>query len=206
MGMDAAGVQPGNPHSFDRYVYANNNPYTFVDSDGNWPEALKWVSLPTPRGDMTSITPNDMRPPSEKVGTTPLDVAGYAASAAAMIESGATVATARSSLGRGAVNITDDIAKETSILRDAAKGKGNFGLGSATRAESERLGKAWIGDGYKTASDGKTLISSDGLRHYRPPSPKPNSPYATTGTQSNFEQRWIPEGRWQGNGHLNITD
>lgn len=37
------------------------------------------------------------------------------------------------------------------------------------------------------AADGKILISSDGLRQYRPASLKRNSPYATTGVQANFQ-------------------
>jgi len=35
MGIDPVGVDPENPHSFNRYAYANNNPYRFVDPDGN---------------------------------------------------------------------------------------------------------------------------------------------------------------------------
>ena len=34
MGIDPVGVEPGNPHSFNRYGYANNNPYRYVDPDG----------------------------------------------------------------------------------------------------------------------------------------------------------------------------
>lgn len=36
-GIDPVGVQEGNVHSFNRYAYANNNPYKFVDPDGNFP-------------------------------------------------------------------------------------------------------------------------------------------------------------------------
>ena len=50
--------------------------------------------------------------------------------------------------------VTKGAGKEIGILRDAAKGKGNFGLGSGTRAEADKLGRAWVGDGYKLASDG----------------------------------------------------
>lgn len=67
------------------------------------------------------------------------------------------------------------------------------------------MGKAWVGESYKVASDGKILISKDGLRQYRPPSTK-NSPYATTGTQANFESRSEPSGQWQSNAHLDIED
>jgi RHS repeat-associated protein len=37
MGVDAVGFNPGNLQSFNRYAYANNNPYRFVDRDGNAP-------------------------------------------------------------------------------------------------------------------------------------------------------------------------
>ena len=33
-GIDPVGFQEGNIHSFNRYAYANNNPYRFVDPDG----------------------------------------------------------------------------------------------------------------------------------------------------------------------------
>ncbi|MCF7484266.1 hypothetical protein L3V31_21505 [Vibrio sp. J1-1] len=91
-------------------------------------------------------------------------------------------------------------------LRDAAKGKGNFGLGTTTRSQADEMGKAWVGKDPKLASDGKTLVSKDGYRQYRPPSTKPNSPHATTGVQANLERRFKPEGQWQGNGRLDIVD
>ena len=100
--------------------------------------------------------------------------------------------------------LAKSLGKEVGILRDAARGKGNFGLGSATKTEANKLGKAWVGDGYKVASDGKTLVSKDGLRQYRPPSYKPR----LERTQANFEQK-VPgqqSNRWQSNGHLDITD
>ena len=97
-------------------------------------------------------------------------------------------------------------AREIGILRDAAKGKGNFGLGSGTRTEAKKLGDAWVGPGARLASDGKTLVSKDGLKVYRPPSSKPNSLHAPTGTQANFERKLSPGGRPIGNGHLDITD
>lgn len=69
----------------------------------------------------------------------------------------------------------------------------------------QHLGKSWVGLNYRIASDGKTLVSSDGLRTYRPPTAK-NSPYATTGIQANFERLENVRGHLKviSNGHLNI--
>ena len=103
------------------------------------------------------------------------------------------------------------LAEEMAVLRQATTGKGNFGVGTASRADAMRLGNAWVGNGSRVAGDGRTLVSADGLRTFRPPSAKPNSPYATTGVQANFEtlERRFFNGVERltviRNGHLNIT-
>jgi len=104
--------------------------------------------------------------------------------------------------GAAASSSGDDWAQLSGMLRDASSGKGNFGLGSGTASQAQRAGLAWVGKGYSVASDGKTLLSSDGLRQWRPPAYKPNLDM----WQSNFEWRSIPRGQWQGNGHLDIMD
>ena len=40
MGVDPVGFQENNIHSFNRYAYANNNPYKFVDPDGHLHQVL----------------------------------------------------------------------------------------------------------------------------------------------------------------------
>ncbi|WP_448310745.1 hypothetical protein [Pantoea sp. PGP6] len=51
-------------------------------------------------------------------------------------------------------------------------------------------------------------MSADGMRVYRYPAPKKNSPYATTGLQANFESFKIDPVTGDkvkiGNGHLNV--
>jgi RHS repeat-associated protein len=103
-----------------------------------------------------------------------------------------------------AASTADDWANVSGILRDASRGKGNFGVGTGTSAEAQTAGRAWVGDGARLASDGKTWLSQDGLRQWRPPSFKPGWQGGTW--QSNFESRWVPSGQWQTNGHLDITD
>jgi hypothetical protein len=46
------------------------------------------------------------------------------------------------------------------------------------------------------------MLSADRLRQYRPPSYKPSQGK----WQANFEQRLVPRGTWQNNGHLDIVD
>jgi RHS repeat-associated protein len=101
---------------------------------------------------------------------------------------------------RGATHADDGVIMGT--LRQAARGKGNFGVGKGTRAQAELAGHAWVGEGYTIASDGRTLISRNGLRQYRPPTYKPH----LKRWQANFESRHVPRGAWQANGHLDIMD
>jgi len=96
----------------------------------------------------------------------------------------------------------EEMAGYSGALREAAAGKGNFGIGSATSADADLMGEAWVGSNYTVASDGRTLVSADGLRQYRPPSFKPQ----LGKFQANFELRWQPSGAWQSNAHLDITD
>jgi filamentous hemagglutinin len=106
----------------------------------------------------------------------------------------------------------NNIAKQDPRLAIAVKGDGtgnkDFSMGHGTRADADKLGMIWVGDGARQTSKGG-WISADGIRGYRPASEKPNSPYATTGTQANFETYTINskgEPAKIGNGHLNITD
>jgi len=83
-----------------------------------------------------------------------------------------------------------NIAAQDSRLAAAVNGSGtknpNFSIGQGTSSEANQWGKTWVGDGATKTSDGLGLISADGTRVYRPPTPKKSS-FATTGVQANFE-------------------
>ena len=109
----------------------------------------------------------------------------------------------------------NNIAKQDPRLAIAINGDGSgkkdFSMGNGSRAEADRLGKIWVGDGAKQTSGGG-WISADGTRGYRLPASK-DSPFATTGTQANFETYKLPTDIGKqikpekiGNGHLNILD
>ncbi|EBV1275491.1 filamentous hemagglutinin N-terminal domain-containing protein [Salmonella enterica subsp. enterica serovar Oranienburg] len=105
----------------------------------------------------------------------------------------------------------NNIAKQDPILAAVVKGdngKLNYGVGSGTKAEADRLGKIWVGEGARPTKDGAGLMSADGMRVYRFPVSKDNSPHATTGIQANFETFKINPVTGDktkiGNGHLDI--
>jgi uncharacterized protein RhaS with RHS repeats len=111
--------------------------------------------------------------------------------------------TARTPTGVGAGAVAAEgaaTAEMSGMLRAAAAGKGNFGIGSTTAGTADDLGRAWVGEGVSVASDGRTLLSANGLRQYRPPSFKPSRGL----TQANLEWRLRPGGAWQGNAHIDI--
>jgi hypothetical protein len=105
---------------------------------------------------------------------------------------------------KNAMNESD--LKKLGILRHAQTEKGMYGLGTATRAEADDIGKAWVGPNATPSESGKALISQDGLRQYRSPQEKRSSRESVTGTQANIESRSTPSGRWTNNGHLDIID
>ena len=43
--IDPVGVTPDNIHSFGRYTYGNNNPYAYIDPDGEWAWAVVFAAI-----------------------------------------------------------------------------------------------------------------------------------------------------------------
>ncbi|ECG1483879.1 type IV secretion protein Rhs, partial [Salmonella enterica subsp. enterica] len=96
-------------------------------------------------------------------------------------------------------------------IRNQTAAGGNRGItGVVSQNDAFKLGEAFVGPNYKRVSGygSDLLISEDGLRQYRGPSPKrgrnplTGEPWSKTGTQVNFQSRPVPEGPWSGNVHL----
>jgi uncharacterized protein RhaS with RHS repeats len=66
MGVDSVGVNEADPRTFNRYAYANNNPYLYIDPDGKIAAPAIWaVGFFLTVGDMLS---NDPVPGHEQDG------------------------------------------------------------------------------------------------------------------------------------------
>jgi len=199
-----------NPQRQNQYAYGLNNPYKYVDADGRTPAhlLLAIVGAGASAFGYNMLSPSTANTPGVGEPTIASQTTGEFLLDVAMMETGGrAIAYAGGKLLQRVMNESGEIflARLSGMLREASQGKGNYGLGSATRQEAELMGQAWVGDGYTVASNGTTL-STDGLRIYRPPSAKPNSPYSTTGVQANFEQKMTRGGQPYSNGHLDILD
>ena len=184
------------PQRLNVYAYGLNNPYRFVDEDGKW---AQYVIAPII---YVLLAPSSTNAPNRNTPIVQSQSASEFASGIILAETGGFVVTRI--LGPAIFKSGLSFVEQSGILRAAAQGKGNFGIGSAAFEEAMALGKAWVGEGYSVSSSGKALVSADKLRIFRPPSLKPNSPYATTGMQANFEQKLIPGGRPISNAHLDV--
>jgi hypothetical protein len=91
-------------------------------------------------------------------------------------------------------------------IEELAKKPGNRGIRTAlSRRELDKLGKAFVGEGYTLARGARKgefwFISEDGTRMYRQPTPK-SSDYAVTGKQANFHQRSNLNQNWFDEKHV----
>lgn len=93
-----------------------------------------------------------------------------------------------------------EAAELSGMLRQAAQGKGDFGVGTLTEDQANAAGMAWVGPKATLSSSGKAWVSEDRLRQYRPASFKPN----LGKVQANLEWRVKPRGEWQGDAHIDI--
>ncbi len=200
--------------AFNRYWYANNNPYLFKDPDGRESKFKipQWLSnilvgRPSENGQRWEQQ-QVVRESFEGAVNHTVDTAPQAAAEVGglLLTAAAFTPLVEVALPAKAFASAERIGEMSGMLRSAAIGKGNFGIGIASKSEAVAMGKAWAGANSRVSSNGKAIVSSDGLRQFRYPSEKPNSPHASTGVQANFESRSSVNDRWTNNGHLDVTN
>ena len=226
------------PLSWNRYMYALNNPMLKLDPDGRANTTIfqraaavvrTWADAAAVSAKALSGAPNGVSESASQIAST-LDLTartlnlGTASGQAigdkrdahdvamAVSSDVATASEAFVALGGiadGANSVAASVRRASNaelaegygMLREAAQGSGNFGIGKASAQRAEELGKAWVGPNYKTVGNGKILISEDGLRQFRLPSLKPKLGMI----QANFESRAASQGSWTSNAHLDIV-
>ena len=97
-----------------------------------------------------------------------------------------------------------DRQRVVEIVRSARSRGGNYGIGTAGRAEADAAGLAWVGSEPRRLpyGAGHRWVSSDGLRQYRPPQQKPSG----RGVEANYESRSATARHWESNAHLEIEE
>jgi RHS repeat-associated protein len=75
MGVDAAPLDPGSVHGFNRYAYANNNPYKCVDPDGHSPIDVAFLACDLGKLGVAVYSGNGI---GEALGDVALSVVGVA--------------------------------------------------------------------------------------------------------------------------------
>ena len=96
-------------------------------------------------------------------------------------------------------------------IRNETAAGGNRGIsGAVGEADAMRLGEEFVGPGHRVMSNGRGLVSEDGLRTFRYPSPKrgvnpvTGESWSRTGTQVNFETKPAVGEPPSSNVHLDI--
>ena len=159
MGVDPKGADPGDVHSFNQYVYANHNPYKYVDPDGRFAIAVLAAAFVA-----YELSPASMpKPPAHapdaiysSIG--PLDVAGAAAGLRAIAAAGAVrLSAAAEEISSAASQATATIARTIQLSR------GRFGEAAEHARDAIAGGKPDILTIERGSADANRAASTGGL-------------------------------------------
>lgn len=237
LSADPAGTLSENSFSFNRYAYANNSPYRYTDPNGESALAIGIVGGGLILAGGYAVC-DSCREPMRQLAGSAIDSLGETKNwyiqtqlhglltIYSMMSGGNRSVSTAADRGGAAATPPEDPDEESAprklpqhlrnklkrIENETAAG-GNKGVsGSVTSDEAFALGERFVGPGYRTttgSNGARILVSRDGVRVFRGPSPKrgvnpvDGQPWSRTGSQVNFEQRAV--GRPTSNVHLDVT-
>jgi RHS repeat-associated protein len=175
VGVDPVGVKEENIHSFNRYAYANDNPYKFVDPDGRSPLLVLLPVVMTPMA-VGAMIGGGMNAADQYFSTGTvrfgglggvIDAAGDGATFGLLGVSGAaSVARAGSAGAEGAKGGS----KADAVIAETLAGKGNLTSQHMLKADELLMaGEKFLGQGYKEIGKPGSGVfrSADGTRQFR---------------------------------------
>lgn len=154
LSVDPVTANSGTGANFNRYWYANDNPYRFTDPDGRWVEDAVIVIQSIALGAKSLV---DNVKAGNSIGAA-IDAVGIAVDAAAV---GIPGVPGGAGLGIKAARAADNITDATQngrLAQDIASGKITDGVEMATD-DALSAASNYLGDGYKEVNSGNFPLS-----------------------------------------------